>query len=121
MIQIRTDQGDAAGFIANVDLLLRGITTTQAPKDLILIRIDNWFGPKWLRFSGKILGAAGLWNKTLTVPPFVPNRVVSERRLSAPTYDERPNRQPLHVSVSSERATYRYPSLEAHGAALSVV
>lgn len=54
MIHAMADEGDASDFVAKVDALLRGIAETHAPPEVILVKIDNWFGPKWLRFSGTI-------------------------------------------------------------------
>jgi hypothetical protein len=48
------------------------------PKDVFVVYVDNWFDVKWLGFSGKVLGALGVWKKNLTVPPFVPNRAQLE-------------------------------------------
>jgi hypothetical protein len=36
------------------------------------------FDRKWLEFSGKALGALGVWEGRLTVPPFHPHRVLAE-------------------------------------------
>jgi len=44
-----------------------------------VIKIDNWFDHKWLNFSGKVLGALGVWKNQITIPPFNPNRVVEQR------------------------------------------
>ncbi len=41
------------------------------------VRIRGWFGPRWLAFSGKALGAVGVSRADITVPPFVPSRVVA--------------------------------------------
>lgn len=44
-----------------------------------MIRIDHWFGPRWLGFCGKLYGIAGVRTRRgtarLTVPPFHPHRV----------------------------------------------
>ena len=80
MIHLETEPDDAGDFILNLNRILIGVCEAHQPHELILIRIDNWFGPKWLRFSGKLHGAVGYWSKRLTLPPFVPARVVWQRR-----------------------------------------
>jgi hypothetical protein len=69
-IGIQPDVDDAPGFIAKVEGLASGIVGRYQPTSLILIKINNWFSMKWLRFSGKTLGAAGVSTPTLSVPPF---------------------------------------------------
>jgi hypothetical protein len=118
MIRAIAEDGDAADFIACVDGVLRGIVSGYAPPELILVKIGNWFGPNWLRFSGKTLGALGVWKRNLTVPPFVPNRVVRQRRFASPSYEEVPSDPQIHVSASGEEALARRLAQVAPGAAL---
>jgi hypothetical protein len=72
-----------------------------APQKLILIEVDSWFGSKWLGFSGKIMGRLGVWTEPLSVPPFVPARIFSQRRLISPDYTETDAGDPVHITVSS--------------------
>jgi len=118
MIRAIAGEGDAPDFIACVDTFLHGIVKAHAPPELILVKIDNWFGSNWLRFSGKTLGALGVWKHKLTVPPFVPSRVVWQRRFSAPTYAEEAGDRQIHVSTSGESALSRRLAQVAPGAAL---
>lgn len=74
-MQIIPEQDDAHDFVALVEQSVNGILRQNAPLSLVLIKVDNWFGPMWLGFSGKILGAIGVWQPKLTIPPFVPNRI----------------------------------------------
>jgi hypothetical protein len=69
-----------------VDVASRFVTAAAIQSKLSVIyavHIDNWFGPRWLGFCGKTLGIAGVRNKTLqkslSVPPFHPNRVLAAR------------------------------------------
>jgi hypothetical protein len=42
-------------------------------------RIDNWFGPNWLGFCGKMLGAFGVAkSRNIVIPPFVQNRLTAQ-------------------------------------------
>lgn len=79
-----------------------------------LTKINNWFGSNWLGFSGKALGALGVWNKprnmpadNIRIPPFVPARVVSQRRFAGPAYEEVSSSKPIHIRVPSSFALLR--------------
>ncbi len=71
--------GDADAFLALAEALFAGLCTLYRPVQLHAIKIDNWFGPRWLRFSGKMFGIVGVQRHKLTLPPFVPNRVLLEQ------------------------------------------
>ena len=106
-----TVQGDSAEFMEMVQALVAGIASDYEPVRLYVIRIDNWFGPKWMHFAGKFTagkGAAiGVHKRILHVPPFVPHRVVVERVCEGPNYDEAITRPPLHIECTSELALTR--------------
>jgi len=89
-----TDDND---FIDLLNSLLNGLLVQQAPEQLWVIQIDNWFDHKWLRYSGS--GAVPsnfptswsssfmdrfasvkeqFWQDKLTFPPFAPDRVVGQ-------------------------------------------
>jgi hypothetical protein len=94
-VRITPDIDDAPDFVRQVEQVANGVIRRQAPDTLVLIKIDNFFGSKWLGFSGKVLGAVGVWHNpsyhpanNVRIPPFVPNRVVSQRRVSGPAYGE---------------------------------
>jgi len=104
-------QGDSAEFMKKLRALVVGIARDYEPVRLYVIRIDNWFGPKWMHFAGKIsVGKhfyAGIHKVALHVPPFVPHRVVAERIFAGPDYDETVARQPLHIECTSMMALTR--------------
>ena len=106
-----TLQADSAEFMNKVQAFVVGIAGDYEPAHLYLIRIDNWFGPKWMRFAGKIsVGKhfyAGIHKVTLHVPPFVPHRVVAQRVFAGPDYDETIARPPLHIECPSMLALTR--------------
>ena len=81
MITVR--ESDDPRFIALVSQMLTGVLATCRPAELYLVCIDTWFDAKWLGFSGKTLGAIGVWNRPVTLPPFHPHRVVAELHLSS--------------------------------------
>jgi hypothetical protein len=87
-----------------VGAIAQSVATLHGPAELIIVKIDNWFGHKWLKFSGKVMGAFGMWKHELTVPPFVPNRVVWERHFELASSSERKDRAPLHASRPASEA-----------------
>jgi hypothetical protein len=103
--------GDSAEFMRKVQALVAGVARDYEPAYLYVIRIDNWFGPKWMRFAGKFSAGkhfyAGIHKVTLHVPPFVPHRVVAERVFADPNYDEIVARPPLHIECASMLALTR--------------
>jgi hypothetical protein len=93
------------------------------------MKIDSWFGSRWLGFSGKALGLVSIRNKPykppyrladkIRIPPFVPARVLSQRRFSAPDYREVDPREPLHLQIPSTHALRRKAAEVAPGELLT--
>ena len=108
---VSTQSGDSAEFLEKVRALAVGVALDYKPARLYLIRIDNWFGPKWMHFAGKFTvgkGAAiGVHTTKLHVPPFVPHRVVAERVFAGPDYEETVVAPPLHIECPSKQALLR--------------
>jgi len=116
---------DAPDFIRQVEQLANGVIRLHAPEAIVLIKIDNFFGSKWLGFSGKPLGAISIWFNPsynpaaiVRIPPFVPNRVVSQRRFSSPTYEEIDCGEPIHKRMPSRVALNRTVATVAPKSAL---
>ena len=103
--------GDSAEFMKKVQALVVNVARDYEPARLYVIRVDNWFGPKWMHFAGKVsVGKhfyAGIHKVTLHVPPFVPHRVVAERVFAGPDFDETVARPPLHIECASMLALKR--------------
>lgn len=78
MLGLSADLDDDPAFAALAFRLIDGAVAKHRPADVRVFKIDNWFDHKWLGFSGKILGAAGVWKGSLTIPPFVANRLVRQ-------------------------------------------
>src|SRR5690349_2642154 len=79
---IKRTPDDDQEFIGIVSRILSASIALYRPSEIFVVHIDNWFDVKWRAFSGKILGALGVWKKGLTIPPFVPNRVRIERHFT---------------------------------------
>src|SRR5260370_2493136 len=99
---------DAQDFIRHVEQVVNGVVRRYSPETLVLIKINNWFGSKWLGFFCKALGALGVWNKprnepadNIRIPPFLPSRVLSQRSFAAPTHDEVSHGKTMHTQLPS--------------------
>lgn len=78
MIRINPAETDAPEFMATTEAILLRIESGR-PRQIYVVRIENWFGRKWAGFAGKVMGALGVaYFDDLVVPPFVPNRVTAQ-------------------------------------------
>lgn len=67
-----------ASVLGDLRTALLGAIAAYEPLRLHIVEVRDWFGPNWLRFEGKIVGAAGVHSRErepLIVPPFHPNRI----------------------------------------------
>ncbi len=78
MIELIPDFQDDADFVEVVQHIVNGAASFYRPAAVYVVRINTWFDHKWLRFSGKVMGALGVWKEPLTIPPFHPRRVLSQ-------------------------------------------
>ena len=124
-MRITPEIDDEQDFVRQVEQVANGVIRLHAPETLVLIKIDNFFGSKWLGFSGKALGALGVWHNPsyhpankVRVPPFVPNRVVSQRRFSGPAYREIDSGKPIHQRIRGGMALNRMAATESPNSAL---
>jgi hypothetical protein len=114
---VSTQQGDSAEFMEKARALAIGVARDYEPARLYVIRIDNWFGPRWMHFAGKYTAgkgprgfptaAIGIHKTRLHVPPFVPSRVVGQRVFAGPDYEETVAAAPLHIECPSKQALSR--------------
>lgn len=111
LMNITPDPQDADAFTHEVEAVANGLMRVHAPRSVHLIKVSSWFGFKWLGFSGKALGAVGVWREPVTVPPFVPSRIVSQRRFASPNYLEGEEGAPVHMKVSGTKALRRTLSI----------
>jgi hypothetical protein len=94
---------DDEAFCRTVDAIVSGAFGLHQPQSAFVVKVDSWFGPKWLRFSHKVMGAFGVASDDLVVPPFVPARIVEQIFLTRQGEDYRvSDHEPVHVSQSSE-------------------
>jgi hypothetical protein len=123
-MEITPQIGDAPEFVQRAEDAVNGILRLHLPEALLLIKTDNWFGFKWLGFSGrKFIGRFArlpVWHlrqyrltKEIRIPPFVPERILSQRRFAAPDYNETDAGEAIHKRVRSGLAIRRTASTEA--------
>jgi hypothetical protein len=75
---ITPTNADDVDFLTLVRRVVVGSIQQSHPADIFVVRIDHWFDHKWLAFAGKLNGVLPYRPARLTVPPFVPDRVLSE-------------------------------------------
>ncbi|HSU54886.1 MAG TPA: hypothetical protein VLT36_12580 [Candidatus Dormibacteraeota bacterium] len=102
-MKLHATSDDDPGFVRLVTLILDSLVLQHAPEILAIIQVDNWFDHKWLNFSGKVLGALGVWKHPLTIPPFHPNGIKAQTvyRLGQQKEYEQIETPPLHISQPS--------------------
>jgi len=112
MITINATEQDDVQFVGMVTAILNNAVNHYRPKEIYLIHIDHCFDRKWQKFTGKALGAVGRWNSILTIPPFDPSRVLSQKyfrsdevALSSYRLDQG---RPLHLQQTSNYNLHRY-------------
>ncbi len=108
---VSTQQGDSVEFMGKARALAIGVAQDNESARLYIIRIDNWFGPRWMQFAGTFTAgkhaSIGVHKARLHVPPFVPSRVVGQRVFVGPEYDETVAAAPLHIDCTSKQALSR--------------
>lgn len=106
MIATPRTEDDDPGFLDQIDWIIIGCLYEYKPVEVYVTHIRDFFDYKWCYFSGKMLGAVGLSKFVdLTLPPFVPNRVLSQSHydregLDAPRYLPT-DAPPLHIHQES--------------------
>lgn len=57
-LQLDKDSTDDPTYVDKVCRLISGALTVCSPESLSILRLDGWFGPRWLGFSHKVMGHA---------------------------------------------------------------
>ncbi len=103
-MNVESDDSDAAEFTNQVEQIVGAVISAISPPEFYVVKVDNWFGPKWLAFSHKVMGAFGVASRELVVPPFVPSRVVSEAVFTlgeSREYESGRPAKPIHIEQTS--------------------
>jgi hypothetical protein len=119
MITLDVNKSDDPEFIGIVSNILNTCVNRSCPTQVYVVEIDHCFDWKWQRFSGKILGALGTWNRRLVIPPFDPQRVVSERfycsDLAQPAVYRLATARPLHIEQAGDSTKRRVAQVTESG------
>ena len=110
-----TEALDDPEFLTWVERIIAGVERRFETEQCYVVKIDNWFGQRWLGFSGK--GLLGWHKQKLTLPPFVPSRVVSQHRFLSEGTRPGPQ-QHLHVWQPSAENLHRYADIVVHEASV---
>ena len=104
MIELRETTGGDSGFAQIVERALNNVLEHSRLSEVYVVQVNGWFDFKWQQFSGTVMHEIAVWRNNLTVPPFHPSRVLSERwfRLSPDlgTYQVA-STKPLHIHQAS--------------------
>jgi hypothetical protein len=103
---LKTTASDDSQFIEWVDAIIHSVVERTHPGKVYVVKIDNWFSKRWLRFSGKAVGALGVWSDELTIPPFIPSRIVSQLRFTGESLANERNER-VHVYQRSGENLHR--------------
>jgi hypothetical protein len=101
----KLDPTDDAQYLNWVESVVGKVEGRFSTDQTYVVKIDNWFGKRWLGFSGRSLGVFEFRKPRLTLPPFVPSRVLSQQRFSHTQARTDPW---LHVWQSSGQNLQRY-------------
>ena len=97
------------------EAVITGVDEALKTDLFFVVKIDNWFGEAMAWLLGKTLGALGFRKEKLTLPPFVPARVVSQHRFWQAGTDPG-RRKRLHVWQRSGENLQRYTEIVLKGA-----
>lgn len=115
------EAGDDEEFLEVVDRVVAGLAASSEVRHVRVVRVDGWFGAKWLGFAGKIFGAVGVHTREgadLVVPPFTPARVVWEHSFvrSGADFSVDEAARPLHrAQTGAANLGRRLADFSAHG------
>jgi hypothetical protein len=98
-IHINCSEDENPNFIKIVEEITNELIIKHDVTELSLVKIKNWFDSKWLNYSGK--GLIAEWKEKITVPPFNPNRVLSEILFKLKDHNNKALGKPLHILQSS--------------------
>ena len=79
MIELREAKESDSTFALIVERAVNKAAQSSSPGDVYVVQVDGWFDYKWQRFSGTVMHEIAVWRDKLTVPPFHPSRILSER------------------------------------------
>lgn len=116
-MDITFDNSDAPEFQEMMSFIIHKLVQTLQPNEISIVRINNWFDHKWLNYSGKQIQKFDsathpnipfvlepYWNNEVTIPPFHPNRVLSESKFRKTGTKGETFEQAFHVFQESSKS-----------------
>ena len=79
MIELREPKDSDSTFTPFVERALNNAVESSHPNEVYVVQVDGWFDYKWQQFSGTVMHEIAVWRNNLTLPPFHPSRILSER------------------------------------------
>lgn len=117
-IHLEPTKYDHHGFVWTIDKIANSVISKYLPDDIYMIRMKNGFDFKWVEFSGVANFQLGEWRDYLTIPPFKPDRVVSQVTYRKDEYNQynKIDASPLHeMNSDSSDLRKRISSLTQSG------
>jgi len=88
--KIKAENDDAPEFIEIINEIMGTLVFQYSIKEVVFVKIKNWFDHKWLNYSGKTVvpfysfglknfpdvSLENVWRDKISIPPFNPNRVI---------------------------------------------
>ncbi|MBN2613206.1 MAG: hypothetical protein JXB00_16755 [Bacteroidales bacterium] len=112
-IKLDMDDNDSSDFIGLVGTIINSLIQIHDIELVNVVKIDNWFDHKWLNYSGKGIihfeetlhpdkvALTNFWKDKITVPPFHPNRVKSDRLYRTKDTLDKQIEKPIHTIKGS--------------------
>lgn len=112
-VKLKVEVGDSSDFINIVSQIINRLSDKYDIDEICIIKIKNWFDQKWLNYSGKGIihfeetlhpdkvALTNFWKEKITVPPFNPNRVLSELTFYRNKTKKRNSENLLHIDQKS--------------------
>ena len=103
MIEILPTESDDKNFVKIVEQILDVGLNLGSPEEVFTVKVDHWFDYKWRSFSHKTLGALGVREEPLRIPPFIPDRIVEQNYFQKVGENYQPkDAKPIHIYQQSE-------------------
>ncbi len=113
--KIKAEEGDNSNFIDLVNGIMEAIIFQYSVKEIVYVKIKNWFDHKWLNYSGKTVvpfdfggletqsevALKNTWRDKISIPPFNPNRVIYSKFLIKQNTGNQKIKKAIHQFRSS--------------------
>lgn len=120
---------DDPEFVSLAGKVLSSLVDSASPNDVFVVRIDNWFDHKWLKFSGKgrvpfdfsidldhpQVALDEFHQEKVTFPPFSPRRVVSQQYFKRPGTKESEFPHPCKKEKTAKNLQRRVTQISQSG------